>query len=178
MLLTNAYIWKDYEVNLGAAKSVDFVVEINPQLTSGHPMAGTGTTIYSGKAIRKPGETNCKVIINDICADYLKQTMMLEETFYEAESVKNFIVCVDNVVKGAFKFHLDYSFDYELAALAGEHLMVTPLDGLVDYRMPLIHTAGQGEIELHIYNYEKSFNNDYNRDFQIKDDIIDDFTLP
>ena len=32
MLLTNAYIWKDYEVDLGAAESVDFVVEINPQL--------------------------------------------------------------------------------------------------------------------------------------------------
>src|SRR5574344_1130175 len=109
MLLTNAYIWKDYEVNLGAAKSVDFVVEINPQLTSGHPMAGTGTTIYSGKAIRKPGETNCKVIINDICADYLQQEMYLEEFghdyFYMAESIKNFIVCVNNVVKGAVKFH-------------------------------------------------------------------------
>src|SRR5574344_1298353 len=144
MLLTNAYIWKDYEVTLGAVESVDLVVEINPQLMFDQPRPGTGTTIYSGKAIRKPGDTNCKVIINDICADYLQQTMLLEEFGhdydYEAESVKNFIVCVDNVVKGAVKFHLDYSFDYELAALAAEHLMAAPLDGLVDYRMPLIHT--------------------------------------
>jgi hypothetical protein len=178
MLLTNAYIWKDYEVNLGAAESVDFVVEVNPHLIFDQPEPGTGTTIYSGKAIRKPGDTNCKVIINDICADYLKQTMMLEETFYEAESVKNFIVCVDNVVKGAFKFHLDYSFDYELAALAAEHLMVIPIDGLVDYRMPLITTIGAGDTEIHTYNNEKSFNNDFNNDFQIKDDIIVNPTLP
>lgn len=182
MLLTNAYIWKDYEVDLGAVESADFVVEVNPQLMFGQPSPGTGTTIYSGKAIRKPGETNCKVIINDICADYLQQTMLLEEFghdyFYEAESVKNFIVCVANVVKGAVKFHLDYSFDYELAALAGEHLMVAPLDGLVDYRMPLIYTAGEGEIESHIYNNEKSFNKDFNRDFKIKDDIISNFTAP
>ena len=57
-------IWKDYEVSFGNVAETDYTIEI----------PGVGT-IFSGHAVRRPGETYLTVVINDVCADYLEHAL-------------------------------------------------------------------------------------------------------
>lgn len=57
-------IWKDYEVSFGNVAEADYTIEI----------PGVGQ-IFSGHAVRRPGETYLTVRINDVCADYLEHAL-------------------------------------------------------------------------------------------------------
>lgn len=58
-----APIWKDYFVNLGTGTSEVFNIVVD------------GTTIYSGKAYKRPGESTIRVKVNDIIADYFQRNI-------------------------------------------------------------------------------------------------------
>ena len=54
-------LWKDYVVNLGTGDSIQYRILLHD----------VEYVIYTGKAYKKPGETNITVKVNDICADYI-----------------------------------------------------------------------------------------------------------
>ena len=60
-------IWKDYTVDLGTTDGQEFSIYDTAD--------NTGNVIYKGKAYIKPGATHAYVKVNDLCADYLKQTI-------------------------------------------------------------------------------------------------------
>ena len=57
-------IWKDYEVTLGTSASADYTIRTS---------TSTDDIIYSGTAFKKPGESNVKITINEVCVDYMGQ---------------------------------------------------------------------------------------------------------
>lgn len=120
-------IWKDYEVNLGNAESVAYTIECD------------GAIIYSGIAVRRPNESNVKVVVNRICANYLHQTFpnLFREGVHNADYAKTFTIKANGVVVDTIEFSLDYSYDY---AVGDEHSLSLPIDGVIDYRMPLVRT--------------------------------------
>lgn len=52
-------IWKDCYVSLGTAESYEYRIQCN------------GEVIYTGKAFKRPGESEVIVRINDVCANYM-----------------------------------------------------------------------------------------------------------
>ena len=121
-------IWKDKVIDLGAA-SVEF------RITSG------GNTIYSGKAIARPGEANAKVRINDICADFLAHSLptMTDRTF-TSFGLPSFVVqkksggswsTVDTIT-----FYNDWSYDYGFSGV----LISDPINGKVTADMFILYS--------------------------------------
>lgn len=132
-----APIWKDYIVSLGNDEEVLFRVK---NLTSDE-------IIYNGKSRLKPGKAWNDIRINEICADYLHNTL---PTLNQADSssiefsVEVFIVVtegeepewtsVDNVT-----FYNDWSYDYGFnIATMGKAF---PINGRVDARQLLMFSA-------------------------------------
>lgn len=134
-----ASIWKDYFVNLGTADSVPFRIKVGDDI------------IYNGKAHRRPNESSILARINDICADYLSNTLpTLSQAEFSALSfpleftIENFIVTaqgeepdweyVDDV-----SFINDWSYDnsYNPSTMG----MAFPINGRIDARQWLTFTA-------------------------------------
>lgn len=122
-------IWKDKIVDLGTA-SVLF------RITTG------GTTIYSGRATARPGESTAKVRINDICADYLTNPLpSLTDQSYTALTLPTFVVqkkpsgTWTNVT--SVQFYPDWSYDYG----ATPSDLSCPINGRVDNRMTILFTG-------------------------------------
>lgn len=53
-------IWKDYFISFGAVALMRYRIKLD------------NTVIFEGVAHRRPGEADCKIRLNDICADYLE----------------------------------------------------------------------------------------------------------
>ena len=154
-------IWKDYEVTLGSSDYVDYTIRTS---------TSADDTIYSGRAYKKPGETNVKVIINDICADYMGQTLpdLTDDGLEPCDTyIKTFYVYAGSTQKAAVEFLFDYTFDYDLADGFFPYSMAAPIDGIIDIRMPLVRTMRIGSATMVVYEAENSFNNSFNNDFDI-----------
>ena len=116
-------IWKDKIVDLGSS-SVEF------RITSG------GSTIYSGKAVSRPGESTAKIRINEICADFLSSSLpTFTDRTFSPMSLPSFVVqkksgsswsTVETV-----DFYPDWSYDYQFTG----DILSFPINGRVDSRM-------------------------------------------
>lgn len=165
-------IWKDYEVTLGTSDYVDYTIRTSTSATD---------TIYSGRAFKKPNENSVKIIINDICADYMGQQLPnldpINSGIQTCDTyIKTFYVYAGDTQKAAVEFLYDYSYDYDLADGALPYSMADPIDGILDYRMPLVRTMRMGSATMHYFNTIHSFNDDYNDDFQGLNDVSTSLT--
>lgn len=121
-------IWKDKVIDLGGA-SVEFRITIG------------GNTIYSGKAMARPGEANAKVRINDICADYLVNALpAITDRTFTSFALPSFVVqkksggswsTIDTIT-----FYNDWSYDY---GFTGDVLSF-PINGKVTKDMFILHS--------------------------------------
>jgi hypothetical protein len=152
-------IWKDYYVNFGNVDSIDYEIRLE-----------TLELVYSGRAVRRPDQTELKVKINNICADYLKPVIMnLEEGFASNEIAKTF-----NVYDG-FGSHIDsvtfvndWSYDYDKQ---DDGVVSVPINGIFDVRMPLLYSISRGQtIKIDIQDEHADFNIDFSADFYIGQD--------
>ena len=121
-------IWKDKVIDLGGA-SVEF------RITTG------GNTIYSGKAIARPGEANAKVRINDICADFLVNALpTITDRTFTSFALPSFVVqkksggtwsTIDTIT-----FYNDWSYDYGFSGV----LLSDPINGKVTADMFILYS--------------------------------------
>lgn len=94
-------IWQDYALNLGTGDSATFTLKTG------------GQTIYTGKAYKKPGAASIQLVVNDICADYLRQnlpTLTNGTTTAHPDLVKTFTL-TSGSLSFTFSFLLDWSYD-------------------------------------------------------------------
>lgn len=121
-------IWKDKVIDLGGA-SVEFRITIG------------GNTIYSGKAIARPGEANAKVRINDICADFLANALpTITDRTFTSFALPSFVVqkksggswsTIDTIT-----FYNDWSYDYGFSS----DVLSYPINGRVTSDMFILHS--------------------------------------
>lgn len=118
-------IWKDIVVNL-IAQSARFRILDHDSSVS----------IYEGSATAKPGEASAKVRINDICADYLENSIpALTDRDFSDLAWRKFDVQVLNSTWGTIgsvEFYNDWSYDY---GFPGSGDLSFPINGRVDDRM-------------------------------------------
>lgn len=125
-------IWKDYYVNLGTAESVQFRILVGEDV------------IYTGKAYKRPGQSNNQIRINDICADFLENVFpkLVGTTFTEAEYVSFVVQTLSGgtwSTKATVQFDNDWSYDYDYnPATMG---MAFPVNGHIDLRQWVVFTA-------------------------------------
>lgn len=133
-------IWKDKIVDLGTSESVDFCIKLD------HP---SGEMIYRGKAHRRPGESHINIRVNDICADYLQNTLptLSQAEFSELSFPLKFYVqrLIDGewVSASSFEFLNDWSYDdsYDVTTMG----MSFPVNGRIDARQWVVYTAYEAE---------------------------------
>ena len=109
-------------------------------------LTDTSEVIYSGKAYRRPGETNIVARINDICADYIQNVLptLSQAEFTQLTLPVNFKVQASSngstwADKGTAQFINDWSYDYGYnPATMG---MSFPINGRIDARMPIVWTG-------------------------------------
>lgn len=126
-------IWKDYVLSLGEVDSIDFRILVGDSV------------IYTGRSHKKPGETEPKIRINDICADYLQNTLpnLSQAEFSELTFPLTFEVQVRSsstwTTKGSVSFINDWSYDdsYNPATMG----MSFPINGRIDARQWVVYTA-------------------------------------
>ena len=121
-------IWKDKVIDLGGA-SVEFRITIG------------GNTIYSGKAIARPGEANAKVRINDICADFLANALpTITDRTFTSFGLPSFVVqkksggswsTIDTI-----SFYNDWSYDYGFTS----DVLSDPVNGKVTADMFILYS--------------------------------------
>lgn len=137
-------IWRDRFISLGAVESIDYRVKIQ----------STSEVIYQGRAFRKPGETNIRIRINDICADFYKiLSAMPQADFNYYTTPVTFVVEALSggswTSKGSVQFFNDWSYDDSY--VEAEVGMCFPINGHFDIRMPLVFTTGSsGTISVSI----------------------------
>ena len=95
-----------------------------------------GSTIYSGKAVSRPGESTAKIRINEICADFLSSSLpTFTDRTFSPMSLPSFVVqkksgsswsTVETV-----DFYPDWSYDYQFTG----DILSFPINGRVDSRM-------------------------------------------
>lgn len=167
-------IWKDLIVSLGDYDSMNFRLRVGNT---------NGELIYNGRAYRRPGEEEIGIRINDICADYLKNTLPILSqaeftdlefpvTFYVQREVEGVWEDVTNVA-----FLNDWSYDpsYNVDTMG----MAFPINGHIDARQWLMYTASDASSISALLTFKDGstaqviipvaisddFNTDYNDDF-------------
>lgn len=170
-------IWKDYKVYLGPkdVESVDYVIA--------YQNGDTHSIIYSGKAYARPDSNNIEIIVNDVCADWLSNSLPnLVEGFNRQNLPVEFLIqkvtdMGQYVELGRVRFVNDWS--YELAYDVNTQGMAAPINGRIDQRQWLIWTGldvSEVEADVYLVNGESfkvfipvevssDFNEDYNADF-------------
>ena len=166
-------IWKDVFVTLGTGDSTQYRITI----------PDTGDVIYSGKAFKRPGETNIYARINDVCADYIENVL---PTLSQAEFTRITLPVTFKVQlrQGTqwvdittAQFLNDWSYDYGYDA--NTMGMSFPINGHIDARMPIVWTGlNVSEVTATItfkdgttaqviipVEITADFNNDFNDDF-------------
>lgn len=125
-------IWKDKYISLGTADSVIFRIKVGDD------------EIYRGKANKRPGETNNTIKINEVCADYLQNTL----PYLSASHFTDFTAPTFTIQKSSgttwsdvasVQFINDWSYDrgYNPATMG----MSFPITGRVDSRQWITYTA-------------------------------------
>lgn len=114
-------IWKDTYVDFGTASSVAFEVHLD---------SSSGTLIYYGTAVKRPGASTNSIRINDICAAYLSHTFptMASGTVTSLD-VQTFVVTYSSS-STTVEFINDWSYDYDInyASTTGVYLNA-PING-------------------------------------------------
>lgn len=163
-------IWKDYYVNLGTADSVEYKILCNESL------------VYAGKAWKRPGQTDNTIRINDICADYLHNSLpSLAESEFTESRFPTFVV--QTLTDGAWspmasvQFYMDWSYDYDFDPV--EKGLSFPINRKVDAKQWIVHSAYNAASVRADINFKDGtsifiiipveisadFNDDYNVDF-------------
>lgn len=117
-------IWKDKYFSIGTGDTMTYSVRLND-----------GTTIYTGKAYKKPNETAIKVKINDIVADYLAQNIPSQEHLVTGQTSMLLPVSIynENGLVATETFRNDWSYTDFDGATASD-----PICTDVDNGQPLI----------------------------------------
>ena len=162
-------IWKDHYTTLGTGDSIRYRIIL----------ADTSAVIYSGRAYKRPGETNILARINDICADYITNVL---PQLSQAEFTRISLPVTFRVqtlsgstwsTKESVQFTNDWSYDYSYnAATMG---MSFPITGNIDIRMPIVWTGlNVSQVNATIYYTDGRYarviipvaiSNDFNADF-------------
>ena len=121
-------IWKDKVVDL-LMSSAEFRIRTG------------GDTIYAGMSIARPGESTAKVRVNDICADYLVNTLptITDRTFtsfgLDAFSVQKRSGGSWSPVE-SIEFYNDWSYDYDFT----RDVLSVPINGKVTKDMFILYS--------------------------------------
>ena len=175
-------IWKDYTVDLGNYEYRDF------RITCG------SVVVYSGRAYRRPSRSTISIRINDICADYLHNSLpgLTNAELTPVSSVVTFTVdtysgsawgTVDTVT-----FANDWSYDYSHDP--GTDGMSFPIDGRLSPMQYLMYTTGGKDTFTATLTYRDGtksvivfpiklyadYNADYNDDYSIQQRLFDSGT--
>lgn len=121
-----ASIWKDYEVSFGNVAETDYTIEI----------PGVGT-IFSGHAVRRPGETYLTVVINDVCADYLEHVLPAVTALgctADPSAVTFSVKDGGGTTVDTVQFVADWSYDYDHSPSA----LAAPVNGRVSAAQALV----------------------------------------
>lgn len=126
-------IWKDYYVSLGTADSISYRIRVN------------NTTIYTGKAFKRPGQSDNQIRINDICADFISNTLpaMSESAFSALSFPVEFIIQIlsgstwSTLTTVQFDNNWSYDYDYNPETMG----MAFPINGHIDLRQWLVFSA-------------------------------------
>ena len=163
-------IWKDAFVTLGTGDSILYRVILSD----------TSEVIYSGKAYKRPGETNITARVNDICADYLVNVLpyLSQAEFTRINLPVTFLVQTSSdgsawTTQSTLQFINDWSYDYSYdPATMG---MSFPINGRIDSRMPIVWTGlNVSQVTVTVYETNGSsyqviipveISNDFNADF-------------
>lgn len=169
-----ASLWKDCVISLGDTDYADYRLSVE---------GGSGY-IYQGRAYRRPGETECSVRINNICADYIKNTLptLSDQEFSNLVFPLTFFIEYRPADEAYWddtevSFINDWSYDAEYDAESMG--MAFPITGRLDSRQWLFYTALNASTisviltmnddtqQTIIVPVELSndFNDDYNDDF-------------
>ena len=166
-----APIWKDYYVALGTDESIEYRIVLSD----------TSAVIYTGVAFRRPGATYNIIRINDICADWLTNSLpeMSQTQFTQFDLPITFLIqkytsswtTVDYV---SFLNDWSYDHDYNVATMG----MAFPINGHLQLGQWLVFSAYNAtSVVATIYTSGGSynvtipiaisadFNVDYNSDF-------------
>lgn len=125
-------IWKDYDIDLTAYLGTGGYVD--------YEIRQGAAVIYTGRAYASP-DGQCIVRLNEVCADYLAQTLpaAFNTRHFEAADISvAFSVYVGGSSVGSVTFTYDWSYDYDYAPTANAAM---PIKDVYDYRMPLIGSA-------------------------------------
>lgn len=126
-------IWKDKFCNLGSVASQYFRIRVN------------NTTIYQGRAFRATSSGNLYIRINDICADYMSQTVPVLIPSSAAGGKFPVSFTVQKSSNGSswttvetVDFNDDWSYDssFDPSTMG----MSFPITGRIDLRMKLVQT--------------------------------------
>jgi len=165
-------IWKDYFVTVGTGSSIFYRIQV---------VGDTTTTIYQGKAYKKPGATSIQVRINEVCADYLQYVLptLSQAEFTDLSLPVSFKVQTSSSGTGSWtdketvQFLNDWSYDYDYDATTMG--MAFPINGHFDPRMPLVWTGlNVSTIQATIYKANGTTSNVY-IPIEISDDFNSDF---
>lgn len=121
-------IWKDVTFTINRTEA-DYRIRLNDAL---------GKIIYSGRAYARPGESSVKIRINDICADYIQQSLPVwGQAFTPSNFSRLFYVEYWNGtiwnLAGTKQFYYDWSYDYHY--LASRDGFSFPVSNRIDGRM-------------------------------------------
>lgn len=172
-----APIWKDRIVTLATSGDyADFEIR---QSTA------AGTLLYSGRAYPRPGETDIKTRINEICASYLGALLPdFANRFTPMQVSETFVTLVGGVTKDTVTFVNDWSYDPSRVHTSGGNLS-DPITGELDPRQTLFFSILSGatdvNVTLHFADgtssvvsvavaFSADFNDDFNGDFAQNDD--------
>lgn len=168
-------IWKDYYFTINKT-SAEFRLRLNDS---------SGAIIYTGKAFAKPNESSIKLKVNDICADYIAQSLpSFDVTFVPANYTRTFYVQYYNTSTeawsnlGSVEFLWDWSYNYGYS-MSRDGLSF-PINPLVDRRQYLVKSltsysatknitlrylsGGSGSVSADVVHPD-DFNTDKNTDY-------------
>ena len=168
-------IWKDYYVTLSTSSSIYYRIQV---------VGDSTTTIYQGKAFKRPGQSDITVRINEVCADFLSHILpTMEHVEFSRMAAPTFLVQTSSsgtgswTTKDTIQFLNDWSYDYDYdPATMG---LSFPINGKFDRRQPLVWTGYEvSTITATIYlkngttyniylpvEISNDFNADFNADF-------------
>lgn len=157
-------MWRDYFVILGEGEAIDYSIQVG------------GVTIYNGTAYAKPNQAEVRIRINDICADYLVNTLpeLGEGGVSGSIEAPTFAVEVDSEIIAEVQFINDWSYEYGHNTSDAS----APIDGVVDYRQPIVYSSYKEAVEAKLVfsdgttmmmllamSHSADFNGDFNDDF-------------
>lgn len=104
-------IWKDYTFIIDVTEA-EYRVRLND---------ASGAIIYNGKAYARPGESSIRIKINDVAADYIRQSLpVIGKTFDESAFTMTFLVQYNYggswLTAGSIEYAWDWSHDYTYLA--------------------------------------------------------------